>query len=666
MTSLPLTHTSKTVLLVGLILAVLAATLVIFEVKPFDQLDRMSYDFMLDLLDKKPVNNKVLIIDIDEKSLTQYGQWPWPRHLVARMLDIVGRGGPDSVGIDILFAEPDRSSLGPLSKNLKTNFGVDFDIGKLPAEMIDQDAALAQTLRSGPFSLGMMFRFGSNTSSEIQLPDSDIQIIEISRHSSGRSPLPMTHGLVNVVPQLLSAADGLGFVNILPDRDGVIRRAPLFIRYNDTLVPSLGLLASLRSWHSTTVILESDPSGMVCIRAGTTTVPVDQQGNLLLPFRGGARTFPTISAAAILDGTTPPATFTDKVVFLGSSAEGLMDNHPTPFDRHFPGVEIHATVAAALLDGDHTALPAWTLGARGVGAFLLVVMATAAVLYLPALDIGAVLCGFFIIIFLGAIVLFNRFHLFIPPGSTMTVYVLSFAVLALARFRSEEILGIRRERQLTAARDCAMVGLVSLAETRDNETGRHIVRTQLYVQALAQYLAKQGKKPFRFTASEIDLLVKSAPLHDVGKVGVPDSILLKPGRLTPAEFDEMKKHTQYGEEALAKAEIVSGNIDNTSFLKTAREIALTHHEKWDGTGYPHGLKKEDIPPSGRLMALADVYDALISKRVYKEAMSHAEATAVIRSGSGKHFDPRVVAAFLALEKTFSDIAVEYTDERLDN
>lgn len=664
MTPRPSPQTSKTVVLIGLILAFLAAALVMYDVRPLDDLDRMSYDVMVNLLEPKPINDRVLIIDIDEPSLTQYGQWPWPRHLVARMLDVVGKGTPDFVGIDILFAEPDRSSLGPLSRELKAHYGVEIDTARLPAEMIDHDAALAKTLRSGPFSLGIMFRFDRETQSTIKLDATSLQLTELNRQQGGPAPVPTTQGLVEVVPQLLQAANGLGFVNILPDRDGVIRRAPLLIRYGDTLVPSLGLLAVLRSQEINKVLVESGPAGMDCLRFGTTTIPVDGQGNVLLAFRGGSRSYTTISAAKVLDGSVSPAVFTGKVVFLGSSAEGLMDNHPTPFDRHFPGVEVHATVAGALLDGDLTAMPAWSRGARGVGAFLLVLLATAAVVSLSTLGIGAVLIGFFCIIPLGAMVLFNQYQLFIPPGSTMTVHVLSFAVLTLARFRSEEIFAARRERLLTAARDCAMVGLVSLAETRDTETGRHIVRTQLYVQALAQYLARQGKKPFRFIAIDIDLLVKSAPLHDVGKVGIPDSILLKPGRLSTVEFAEMKRHTQYGEEALAKAATVSGNLDETSFLKTAREIALTHHEKWDGTGYPFGLKEEDIPPSGRLMALADVYDALTSKRVYKDAMSHAEALAIIRQGSGNHFDPRIVDAFLALEATFSEIARKYTDERL--
>ncbi|MCP3871526.1 MAG: HD domain-containing protein, partial [Gammaproteobacteria bacterium] len=179
---------------------------------------------------------------------------------------------------------------------------------------------------------------------------------------------------------------------------------------------------------------------------------------------------------------------------------------------------------------------------------------------------------------------------------------------------------MRRERELAAARDCAIVGWASLAETRDTETGHHILRTQKYILALAQYLAEQSCQQYQLLPTEMEVLFKSSPLHDVGKVGVPDSILLKPGPLTHDEFEEMKKHTIYGAEVLAKAELASGIVDEASFLKTARDIALTHHEKWDGSGYPQGLKGEEIPLSGRLMAVADVYDALISKRIYKKAM----------------------------------------------
>ena len=157
----------------------------------------------------------------------------------------------------------------------------------------------------------------------------------------------------------------------------------------------------------------------------------------------------------------------------------------------------------------------------------------------------------------------------------------------------------------------------------------------------------------------MDLLYKSAPLHDVGKVGIPDSILLKPGKLTDEEFMIMKTHAQLGADSLAVAE---ARLGSNSFLRYARGIAASHHEKWDGSGYPQGLKGDAIPLSARLMALADVYDALISKRVYKPAFDHDKAKSIILDGEGSHFDPRVVAAFISCEGEFTEIAAEYKDD----
>jgi response regulator RpfG family c-di-GMP phosphodiesterase len=204
----------------------------------------------------------------------------------------------------------------------------------------------------------------------------------------------------------------------------------------------------------------------------------------------------------------------------------------------------------------------------------------------------------------------------------------------------------------------AIVSLSALAESRDNETGAHILRTQEYVKVLAEHLAKDEHYRDQLTPEYIDLLFKSAPLHDVGKVGVPDSVLLKPGKLTNEEFEIMKQHPQIGADALSIAE---KQLGSSSFLRVAKEISLTHHEKWNGTGYPQQLAGDAIPLSGRLMALADVYDALISKRVYKPAFSHEKAKSIIIEGSGSHFDPAVVAAFQAVEASFVDIAAHYQD-----
>lgn len=217
----------------------------------------------------------------------------------------------------------------------------------------------------------------------------------------------------------------------------------------------------------------------------------------------------------------------------------------------------------------------------------------------------------------------------------------------------------QRTEELNVTRDASILGLASLAETRDNETGGHILRTQHYVKALAEKLSQTAKHSAYLTPQTIQLLYKSAPLHDVGKVGIPDNILLKPGKLTDEEFDIMKKHPQIGADAL---EVAEKQLGSNSFLRIAREISLSHHEKWDGKGYPEGLKGDDIPLSGRLMAVADVYDALISKRVYKPAFSHEKARDIILEGKGNHFDPDIVDAFVALETEFKAIAAQFSDE----
>ncbi|MFH1139605.1 MAG: HD domain-containing phosphohydrolase [Pseudomonadota bacterium] len=230
----------------------------------------------------------------------------------------------------------------------------------------------------------------------------------------------------------------------------------------------------------------------------------------------------------------------------------------------------------------------------------------------------------------------------------------------MAHYTNRMIDALReRTRELQDTRDVTILTLASLAETRDNETGQHLLRTQRYVRALADRLKSNPRFADRLDEGTIDLLFKSAPLHDIGKVGVPDAILLKPGRLTPEEFEEMKKHALYGRQALDGA---LKRLGENSFLRLAREIAYTHHEKWDGGGYPEGLAGDRIPISGRLMALADVYDALISRRIYKPAFTHEHARAIIVEGQGRHFDPEMVEAFRAMEREFVLIAGEFRDK----
>ena len=221
----------------------------------------------------------------------------------------------------------------------------------------------------------------------------------------------------------------------------------------------------------------------------------------------------------------------------------------------------------------------------------------------------------------------------------------------------------KRTREISAVQDVTILAMASLAETRDNETGNHIRRTQHYVKALAEALRQQPKFATVLDDHTIAMLFKSAPLHDIGKVGIPDRILLKPGRYEPEEFAIMQRHPLLGLQAIEHAEQSLGT--SVDFLRVAKEIAYGHHQKWDGSGYPQGLVGEAIPLSARLMALADVYDALISRRVYKEGMPHQQAAGIIGQGRGSHFDPDVVDAFFQIEQTFVAIAQRYLDSDQD-
>ncbi len=226
-------------------------------------------------------------------------------------------------------------------------------------------------------------------------------------------------------------------------------------------------------------------------------------------------------------------------------------------------------------------------------------------------------------------------------------------------------------REALIAQDLTLCAMAELAETRDNETGNHILRTQSYVEALGRRLQRHPDYAAQLGEADLMRIVKAAPMHDVGKIGIRDDILLKPDKLTPDEFEIMKSHARIGGETLAKAIRKAMTLHETSedaplpesvrFLEVARLIALHHHEKWDGTGYPEGLVGVAIPLPARLMALADVFDALTMRRVYKAAWSLDEATRYIVSQSGRHFDPHIVASFVDIQDEFAAISAMLAD-----
>jgi response regulator RpfG family c-di-GMP phosphodiesterase len=233
--------------------------------------------------------------------------------------------------------------------------------------------------------------------------------------------------------------------------------------------------------------------------------------------------------------------------------------------------------------------------------------------------------------------------------------LLALAAMTVARVVVERRRAETAARETTATQHLMVQSLLSLTETRDGETGRHSFRTQEYTRLLAGELSRHPAFRRHLTPERIDLLASLAPLHDIGKVGIPDHILNKPGPLTDEERAQMRTHPALGRDVIVKAERQAGVRDD-AILSLAKDIVYTHHERWDGSGYPQGLRGEAIPVAGRVLAIVDVYDAIVSRALYKAPMSHEDALAFIGKSRGTHFDPDVVDAFLVVAPEFKRVS----------
>ncbi|HET9318106.1 MAG TPA: CHASE2 domain-containing protein [Vicinamibacteria bacterium] len=585
-----------------------------------------------------------VIVEFDDEALARHGHWPWPRALFAQLLDRLQALRPRAVGIDVVFPEPEESPAGGRPK------------------LSDGERALARSLAQGPFVLGWAFVFGPGVPQSSRTPPPVFVGITSLRAPGAPEPgqgLWSASGAVCSLPELTRAAHASGFLNAGMDPDGILRRIALLIEHEGTLYPSLGLATALETLGVRQAVLESSLSGDRVLRAGDRRIPLDSRGRLLLRYRceegGPAR----ISAAAILEGRVPPAAVEGRVVFVGASATGFGESIATPIDPAVPGVVAHAITASNILERDFARQGSAPLVAAivlGIG-----LLATLACRWLRplsgALVLGAAVFG----TWHGSARLFHATGVVISPVLPALVLAAHFVILALVHAFYGERRAEVQTRDLAATRDFVTESLASLTAIRDTETGGHILRTQHYVRILCEAAAGHPRFRRALTPAAIELIAKLAPIHDIGKVGVPDDLLHKPTMLTPEEFEVVKKHALHGRDAIAHAEARAG-VGETEYLRIAKELAYSHHECWDGSGYPQGLSGEAIPLAGRLMAIADVYDALVSVRVYKQAFPHEEAVRLIREGRGRQFDPDLVDAFLSVEHEWWEIHLRLVDQ----
>jgi len=652
----------KTIFKTGCFITLFFLGLFVYRPAFMTFLDQKLYDILHHSL-KDRGTAQPIIVDIDDRSLEAFGQWPWPRDLLARLCTIVNQGSPRAVGMDILLSEPDRTSPIRAIRLLKEKSVIpSLPPMALPSESdLDNDRILARDLRRGPYILACKFLGEKSGSLPPDLLPLNTILVSSTPEANPFQWLPPFKGILAPLPLFIRSSRGQGFVNSLSDNDGIIRRTPLVMGFKGKFYPSLSLATLMLAMEADKIILKAGPAGLTSVSIKNLTIPVSSRGHLLLHFRKNNSDFTFLSAGDILSGKIDPAVMKDRIVFMGASASGLGEYHATPVDRYFYGVGIHATAVDNILNDNLLSRPSWAMGMECVVVLLTGMLCTLMLMYLKPRPCNLLMIGTSVLFWFMELFFLRGMQIFISMTYPFLTLFATFSLLSVIRFRLEEKRTFRRTRDMMAAQNLTLLGITSLAATRDKETGMHIRRTALFVKLLAQRLRHTPRFKSVLDEHTIEVMFKSAPMHDIGKVGVPDAVLLKPGKLTDSEFEEIQKHTEYGWHAIEEAERISGADGDTSFLKVSKEIIRCHHEKWDGTGYNQGLKGEEIPLSARIMAVADVYDALTSKRTYKESFDHAKARDIIVEGRGTQFDPDVVDAFLAEQERFEEIAIEMAD-----
>lgn len=626
-----------------------------FENPFFRAMDLYLYDMFM-RTDKTPdtIPHRITIVDIDEKSLAAAGQWPWPRYRLARLVRQIHEENPFAMAMDILFPEPDRSSLKRLVRQFETDFNLSIGITGVPEGLSDNDGFFSHVLAQTG-TVGARYFYFDHTSfgAVCKNPPFDI------RDPDGILALHEATGVLCNTPVIETRLEATGFMNNQYEPDGLLRQTPLLIRSGDTIFPHLSLALFMTAHDIYTARVTRGMTGPI-LEIGSHEVPVTRQGTAFMRFKGPGFSHRFISAVDLLNNRYDPADIRDKMVLIGSSAVAMSDIHPTALDPHFPGVEISAVLIENILDKTLMQMPSWKTG------FILV----------SSLVTGLIMTGLFYgslgpwllfsatlawtsALFSGGLFCHRLMSLSLPVASPLFLAWVLFSLIALFRFAIEKREAFLWYERLADAQQLAMGAMVSMVETRDPETGEHIIRTQHYARAVALQLRKKGLFTELLTDHYIKTLFLSVPLHDIGKVGTPDNILLKPGRLTDEEFTIMKMHADHGRNIIIRA---SRQHKGSGFLDMGAQIAGTHHERWNGDGYPLGLSRDEIPLAGRIMAIADVYDALISRRCYKPPFSHEKAIEIILEEKGKLFDPLIVDTFLEIEPEIRRIAEDFRDE----
>jgi adenylate cyclase len=625
--------------LAGLVPAIIVTLLSLYRPAFLANLEYGTYDILIRATRSQPPTGRIVIVDVDERSLSAVGQWPWRRDILAALVDRLRDLGASTVALDMIFAESDRYE-GP---------------------GISSDAALADTLRSGKVVVGYALTFDPSAKGSNACVQHPIGLAIVQRGAEeAERPFFRATGAICSLPILTKAAGVSGFLNAAPDPDGLLRRAPLLLEFDGNVYPSLAVAAvtyAAGTRDAALRVLNVNALSLMLEGPDGPAIPLDGKSNLLLRYRGPKRTFPYVSASDVLSGAVDGSLFKDKLVFVGTTALGTREVVSTPLDTQFAGVEVQATVADNLLQKDFIRRPEYGIALE---AQVMLILGLAIALLVGRLGIawgGIFASACLVVVWAGSLSLLSTRGTFLSPLFPTLGLASGFAAIAGAWFALEHRRADRAVHGRATAQRLMVKSLLSLTTVRDAETGKHSRRTQRYTRVLAEQLATNPNFRDFLTPQNIELLSSLAPLHDIGKVGVPDHLLNKPGALTPEELAEVRKHPALGREVIVNAERDAGVHDDVT-LAMAKDIVYTHHEKWDGSGYPQGLSGAAIPIPGRVMALVDVYDAILTRSLYRKPMTHDEAVKFIVKGRGTHFDPDVIDAFVKVSDVMQRLSAE--------
>jgi len=615
-------------------------------------IDWKVYDFYASNYPQIDANNSIVIIDIDDQSLESIGQWPWPRYRLAEALRMILEGQPSTVLVDILFSEKDRSSLVNIQDLFTSEFAVNLDFASVPKGLTDNDAYLSHVIDGAPVVLPLML-----TQNEVLKQDNCINShVKQANENLVKPKVQQYQDVICPLEMFYQSSAATGFTNAVIDKDGLVRRMPILKEYKGKLIPSLSLAALTVLLGADFEVKSSHDGNLVVLN--NYQIPIDDEGNALLNFREKSRHYQTIPMLKLMSGAVSADYFKGKIVLVGATASALNSIVNTSLDPVFPLIEAQATLLDNVLNNRVLTIPAWfeqleVLSIILLGLIISLLMARKTVL---ASNISIVLL-LSILVISPAVILYN-YQFYLSPFLTIVSLISIFIIVTIIKHYIAEKHLLSVQNSISKANHSIIDSMATVAELRDSETGGHIVRTRLYVKTLIEHL--QTKEKFRHQINEdyIKFICAAAPLHDIGKVGIPDHILLKPGRLTAEELVVMRTHAALGGDILKQT---IKKVGENPYLNIAIEIANYHHEKWDGSGYPLALKGEEIPLSARIMAISDVFDALINKRIYKAAFSFEDTLKYIKQNSGTHFEPDIVDAFFEIKEELLQIATTIDD-----